>query len=229
MPLLKIVPSLKKEKLALRLGQKRSNKMSYSSRQKIKKLDRKMEQILTPSLYYKTVPVAHVGRGITELKDGTRFKSFKLAKALRGCEQVVCFAATIGKSVDREVSRLMEQNHLSEAYILDTMGSLLAENMVESFWQQMRSEYRRKGRGISIRFSPGYCDWSLCEQKKLFRYIDNNQFSVTLNDSFLMSQRKSVSGIFGISLPQYAQSVSTYNPCEECRRLECTERRALSA
>ncbi len=225
MPLIKIVPSLKKEKLALRLGQKRAGRMSYSSRQKIKKLNRRLEEILKPSLYFRSVPLHRVGKSYTELEDGTRFQSIKLSRTLKGCEEVVCFAATIGETVETEISRLIEQNNLSEAYILDTMGSILAENMAESFWQRMSSQYKREGRGVSIRFSPGYCDWSICEQEKLFRYIDTQKIPVTLTDSFLMSLRKSVSGVFGISHPHCAQDVSSYNPCDECRKVDCTEKR----
>jgi hypothetical protein len=224
---MRIQPDLKKDALAIRLGKKHSGKLSYSTRQAIERMSRQVETLITPRLYFSIVNVSHQSKGSIVLEDGTRFESVRLSRTLNHCPHIVCFALTIGKIIDRQISSLSQKGRLSQAYILDVMGSLMAENMVEQFWRKMRLKYQSEGRGVSLRFSPGYCDWPLSEQEKLFRFIDADKLSLTLSNHFLMSPRKSISGVFGISAPSHARSVSSYNPCGECGKKSCRERRSL--
>jgi phage host-nuclease inhibitor protein Gam len=57
---------------------------------------------------------------------------------------------------------------MAEAYILDAMASVAAENMVATFHQCMKDEYKNQGKQVTLCFSPGYCDWPITEQKKTF-------------------------------------------------------------
>jgi hypothetical protein len=52
--------------------------------------------------------------------------------------------------------------------------------------------------GISDRFSPGYCDWNVSEQHKLFNLLPESFCGIHLSESSLMNPIKSVSGIIGI-------------------------------
>jgi hypothetical protein len=225
MPLIKIVPNFDREGLASLLGRKDFAKLSYSVSQKINKLTNHLTELLHPQLHFQIVPVSGIGNRWVELGKSVRFESLKLSKSMTGCSEAVCFAATIGRQIEDEISDFMKKKQLSEAYILDSMGSLAVESIVKNFWQNMSADYQKKDRAISIRFSPGYCDWHISEQKKLFHFIDNSRIQVSLSEYFLMSPRKSISGIFGISDLNHAEAVSTYNPCQECKKLNCNERR----
>ena len=126
---------------------------------------------------------------------------------------------------EEEIARFTEENYLSSAYILDSMGSVTIENMVEEFYQDMRERYRSQGREVTFRFSPGYCDWSINDQKKLFSFFDSLPAGVELMDSCLMQPRKSISGIIGVLPPDMDSSFSPYNPCSECSKKNCIGRR----
>jgi len=136
---------------------------------------------------------------------------------------IVCFIATIGDGIERKSEKLLRENRLSEAYILDAIGSVAVENMVDKFHSEFITRTKMDSKGLTLRFSPGYCDWSIEDQKKLFNVFHSNHLEVQLRDSCFMSPRKSISGIFGIG--PFHLDFSEHNPCLECSRVDCTMRR----
>ena len=137
-------------------------------------------------------------------------------------ETVCCFVATVGPALEIEVQKQMQQRRYADAYVLDAMGSMSAENVVEQFYQRTARRLAKENKGVTLRFSPGYCDWPVTEQKKLFSLIASQDVDVELNDSCLMTPRKSISGVFGI----HSNGETPYNPCWDCGRTECPARRA---
>lgn len=204
--------------LARRFGGMISRRFS----KKIKELQVLTGELVTPSLYHRIIKIDSIKNGTVYLHGGPNFKSPKLTKAMKNCEDVICFTATIGSGVEREVSRLTDENRLSSAYILDSMGSTVIEGMVDRFHKSMERRYKARGKGVTLRFSPGYCDWPITEQKKLFRALDLNRMDIELTDTCLMRPRKSVSGIFGILS---SSNITPYNPCIECKKKDCPARR----
>ena len=107
-----------------------------------------------------------------KLEGNLCLKSSKLATTLSGCKEVVCFLGTIGTRIEKEIVRLMGQRRLSDAYVLDAMGSVSVENMVAQFYHGMKKLHETYDRTVSLRFSPGYCDWPVTDQKHLFQLLD---------------------------------------------------------
>jgi cobalamin-dependent methionine synthase I len=105
------------------------------------------------------------------------------------------------------------------------MGSTVIESMVDKFHKSMEKRYRAKGGRVTLRFSPGYCDWHITEQEKLFRALDSNHLDVELTDSCLMQPRKSISGIFGVLPSSINPPAPPYNPCSKCKKKNCPSRR----
>lgn len=214
------------DKLLRLLGAKEGQRVSSSSLRRINLLTEKIDGMLTPQLSYRTIAVSHVDRSGILLADGTRFKSPKLAKALAGAEAACCFLATVGPAVDMEIERLMQRRRFADAYVLDAMGSMSAENIVEQFYQRAARHRQKAGGGVTLRFSPGYCDWPIQQQRPLFRLFAQTDLpDVTLNDSCLMSPRKSVSGLFGLLPPGVHRTDPAYNPCNHCKKRNCIARR----
>lgn len=198
-----------------------------ASRQTEKKLDfwtRHLPYLLRPVLVYSIRPLEEVTASAIQLEDGPRLRSAKMARALRGCEAAVCFAATIGPGIEEEINQLTKDNHLSDAYIVDTIGSVAVERLVESFYESVALDRRKIDGGVTLRFSPGYCDWPLAEQRKLFDLLDSDFINVEINDSCLMNPRKSVSGLFGLSA-SVQETAEPYNPCMRCGKTDCIARR----
>ncbi|MBE9572223.1 MAG: hypothetical protein IMF11_16465 [Proteobacteria bacterium] len=94
--------------------------------------------------------------------------------------------------------------------------------MVEKFHQRITAKYESENKGVTLCFSPGYCDWPITEQKKIFTLFDSNATGIELLDSCMMRPRKSISGVFGI----YNDiQKAPYNPCLDCSKKNCNGRR----
>ncbi|MBW2561223.1 MAG: hypothetical protein JRE40_10280 [Deltaproteobacteria bacterium] len=184
---------------------------------------RLLQKWIYPRLSYTIRKIVSTEGGAVTLQGGTVLKSSKLARALRGCHDLLCFIATIGPGVDDNIRRFMSQNRLTDMYALDIIGSTAIEDVVDTFHATMSDTLRKEGNDVSLRFSPGYCDWSVIEQKELFAMVDPARIDVTLLPSFLMLPRKSISGVFGIGADIQRPP---YNPCSHCGKHSCKERRS---
>ncbi len=225
MTAIEIHPDINFQELARFFGGENTATFSRRISSKIKQLVKIFKQRLRPQLYYRKMRVLAVKDSSVHLATGLVLKSRKLAKVINGCESVICFIATIGPDVEVEIKNLMDENRLSEAYILDSMGSVAVEDIVEKFHAMMEKQQKNKEQGVTLRFSPGYCDWPIADQKKLFRIFVSRQLGVQLNDSCLMQPRKSISGVFGLMPSSPASSSWSYNPCDDCKKTRCIARR----
>jgi hypothetical protein len=222
--MMEIKPVLKKDALAKFLGGDTFSGIPRSTRKRIIKLEPVFEQLVNPSLHHQNTEIDSVEKGSVHLEEGPEFKSSKLSKTLSNCNEIVSYIMTLGGDIECEINRLMDQKHLAEAYILDAMASVTADNMVTMFHQRMEGEYKSQGKQVTLCFSPGYCDWPITDQKKLFGMFDSNELDIELTDSCFMQPRKSISGVFGITSSDSSHE-EQYNPCSECSRHSCTARR----
>lgn len=214
------------EKVLRLLGAKQGRRVSPASLRRVDLLAEEITEMLKPQLSYRILELLQANRSGIQLVEGTCFKSPKLAKALANAQAICCFMATIGPVVDAEIQRLMRRRRYADAYVLDAIGSTSAENVVEQFYQRMARRQKDKNAGVTLRFSPGYCDWPIQQQRPLFKLFDDMDTpDVALNESCLMSPRKSVSGLFGLLPPGVNGVNPTYNPCDTCNRRDCMARR----
>ncbi len=214
-------------KLMRLLGARRGKKPSAGSMRRVDDLTDRLDDLADPWLVYRIFPVDSSDKGGITLADGTRFKSPKIASTLAAADRVCCFVATIGDALDEEIDRRMAEDRYADAYVLDAMGSIAAEDVVDQFQRRMKSRLQEDDRAVTLRFSPGYCDWPIQQQRTLFAlFADADPMDVSLTDTCLMSPRKSVSGIFGI-LPEGVESdTGPFNPCNQCPKTDCIARRA---
>jgi hypothetical protein len=222
---LEIQPVLKRYDLARLFGGGKVSRISRSVQKKMKKLENLFTKFLKPALYYQRKKIISIRQGTIHLEGGVTLSSPKLSKTMNGCEEIVCFVGTLGRGIEAKIRNLMGKNNLSEAYILDAMGSVAMESIVEKFHRRMKDRFASKQKGITLPFSPGYCDWPLTDQKKLFALFDSMDVGVKLTDSCLMKPRKSVSGVFGVTPSHGSTPSGLYNPCSRCAKQDCIARR----
>ncbi len=125
---------------------------------------------------------------------GAVFKSFRLAENLRGCEKVAVLAATLGTEGDR----LLRACGAQSARLAAMQAALAAkiEEVCDNVQKAVEKEYGVKTRS---RFSPGYYDLDISEQKKLFSLADiTKRCGITLTDTYQMIPTKSVTAFVGI-------------------------------
>jgi hypothetical protein len=222
-----IQPNINKNELVKLLGGEDYKNLSYSIRKKLTMWNEQLDNFLRPRLLYSLYKIKS-SRNALVLENNIVLKSTKLSKVFRGCSNLVCFLVTIGNVIEEEINSHTSQKRSSDAYILDAMGSVLVEDMAAQFHRRMRKKFQKEDKAVTIRLSPGYCDWLLEEQKKIFSLLDADKVGIELTDSYLMKPRKSISGIFGIMPSTYRQNHPPYNPCSECEKIDCAARRGVA-
>ncbi len=139
---------------------------------------------------------------------GIRTNSETLKKALKGCERVLIFAATIGVELDRMILKYSRIKP-SRALILQALGTERIESLCNLFCGGMK---------LRPRVSPGYGDIPLDMQRVIFRLLDcPRKIGLTLNEQCIMSPTKSVTALAGVG-----KSVcDTACKCKECDITNC--------
>jgi len=132
---------------------------------------------------------------------------------------------TIGEHLEETACRLAEDGLIVQATVLDAVGSVAAEEVADFVQGKVREIASDQGLVVSQRFSPGYCDWDISQQRTIFWAVNGDSMGVHLTDGCLMIPRKSISGIIGIG-PRYA-NVENYNPCKTCDKHDCQGRRGM--
>lgn len=144
---------------------------------------------------YARLPLTWEG---TELVYPFRTQSKALANFLKGCEEVVLFAATVGQEIDRHILR-NEKIAPTKALLCQAYGAERVEALCDAFAGEVEEEMAAEGLKVINRFSPGYGDLSLDVQKDFFRILDiSHRLGISLGDSMLMRPSKSVTAILGL-------------------------------
>jgi len=180
---------------------------------------RKAYDRIKPVAYYTLKPITSVGNSRISV-DGLVFTSRKLARIFSGCSQAVIFVVTIGEELEKEVAQLTKEGLILKASVLDAVGSVAVEKVADWFDSMIGSLAAANGDKVSWRYSPGYCDWDIAQQKELFRGLDGKPTEVNLTDTCLMVPRKSISGIMAMG-----KSCNTFSACRFCNKKSCPDRR----
>ena len=116
---------------------------------------------------------------------------------LAGCTQAVLFAATLGMETESLIRRTQLRS-MADAVLLDAVGSAAIEAVCDAFCADLAAELAP--RDLTGRFSPGYGDYPLEEQRAVFRLLNvSRRIGVSLTESGLMIPQKSVTALIGVS------------------------------
>ena len=167
----------------------------------LEKIARCKEHLLsdvTPKAIWKYYDITWVDEETFTL-EGQQVHSVNLSRNLRGCNQVILMAATLGPAPDRYIQKA-QITAMSDAVIYQA-GSAA---MIESYCNHINDEMKREAATLHLflrpRFSPGYGDFPLEFQKSMGQMLRmSKEIGVTLTDSLLMMPSKSVTAIIGVS------------------------------
>jgi len=179
--------------------------------------------LIAPSYSYVIRDIKSVKGSRVVIEGSVTFQSEVIAQLLEQCEKVAVFALTIGNHLEELVAHLAESGVIVQAAVLDAIGSGATEKVADFVQGRIVGVARAQGLCASQRFSPGYCDWNVSEQKKVFQAMNGNSTGIRLTEGCLMLPRKSISGIIGIG--PCNGNIENYNPCKSCNKHDCPGRR----
>ena len=142
---------------------------------------------------------------------------------LKGADEAAFFLCTAGALFSDEAHVLNESGDFMEAYIIDAIGSLSVERAMDCIHKALEMEQAERGLKITNRYSPGYCNWPLKDQRPLFGIVGENPTGIVLSESCLMHPIKSVSGVIGIGEKARRRAYG----CVICKNTTCIYRRLV--
>jgi hypothetical protein len=147
----------------------------------------------------RTVPVKQVSEAESELEDGVIFSSRSLARILKGCSQVLLMGATAGRKIMEEISEATASDDLTRAVVLDAVASEMTDHALNWIMSYADLEFRRNSwKVMKKRFSAGYGDFSLMNQRIIFEMLSMDEIGVSITENCILVPEKSVTAIAGI-------------------------------
>ena len=188
--------------------------------------------LLEPAACYDTFPITGMTSCSVTVDDTVSFQSRDLAEHFREAKEMTVLIVTIGPRLEKQVGKLFEEGKSGVGCILDLLGSAAVDKVAYRVRELIQEDalvngYRAMSRGYCIGktcpaytdcggvvaywWSPGYGDMETREQKKLFSLIDGNKVGVHLEESCMMTPRKS----YACLIPIGPQEEKVSYACDE--------------
>jgi hypothetical protein len=121
-----------------------------------------------------------------------------IASQLKKSKTVAVFVSTAGPLLEQWSHQLMADGDMMKGYLVDSIGSEIADRASEWLEKRIAEHIAPHRWAMTNRYSPGYCDWPVTDQQKLFSFLPPQFCGISLTPSSLMIPIKSLSGIIGL-------------------------------
>ena len=148
-----------------------------------------------------------------------------IEKHLQGCEKVVCMAVTVGDKIEQEVTKEFKNGGYVSSMIMDAAATAAVEQAADEMEKVIEQEISKEGYKKIWRYSPGYGDWSLNEQKEFFHITDAKEIGMRLSPMLMLMPRKSITAIIGLKKVSADEKIADKkNSCADCEQTDCPAR-----
>ena len=148
-----------------------------------------------------------------------------ITRHLADCEKVICMAVTVGEEIEREVTRRFSAGNYVESVLLDAAATAAVEQAADSLERAISPQFVKEGFKFKSRFSPGYGDWDLSNQKNFFNITGAAEIGIGLSSALMLIPRKSVTAIIGLEKNKSDAVKNSVTKCSKCNQLDCLARR----
>ncbi len=151
-----------------------------------------------------------------------------LEEIYEASDHLALFAVTLGQKVCAEITDLFENNDFALGSMLDSAASegteLTAAFMEKDYRNSCFNNDRTEISHGTMKFSPGYCGWHISAQKQLFEILNPGKIGIELNNSYLMTPLKSISGVIVLGKKEIFLFNDSFEFCSDCRDHSCQDR-----
>ena len=148
-----------------------------------------------------------------------------IIKHLDGCDKVICMAVTVGFEIEREVTKKFERGEYLSSILLDAAATAAVEQAADLMEKNFAAKFSKDGYKMRWRFSPGYGDWNLTEQEKLFKICGADKIGMSLSSAMMLEPRKSITAIIGLDSIRNEELGIRNESCATCNKTNCPMRK----
>lgn len=132
---------------------------------------------------------------------------------LKAADRCVLMAATLGAAVERELRRI-QVTDMALATVLDAAAGTAIEQICDDLQRELAAIAASEGRFLTDRFSPGYGDMPLEQQRRICAVLDAGKIGLTVTEHFLLTPRKSVTAVSGLCSEPVAAKTDACAVCK---------------
>ncbi|MDF2547267.1 MAG: uncharacterized protein K0R93_2165 [Anaerosolibacter sp.] len=168
-----------------------------------------LKTLIHPKIHWVDMKIKHKGQNYISMEDigGNSFTidSSYVAKGLASCENTTLMAVTIGEEITVNSNINYGKGQFWEGIIADRFGSYAVEVLIERFHKYLKRNFLSKGLCSTLRFSPGYGDWHLQDQRRILDILDTKSH-ITVNSFSILEPTKSITALIGWSRTHQASN-----------------------
>jgi len=187
-------------KIYSQLGYKeKSTSLSSSRRQETDRYIQEAVSLICLQGSFLIVPIHKNDGRKTELASDLSFNSAKLARFLGDCREAALMGATAGASIMEAIREKTKQGQMTAAVVYDATASEMADAALDWIMDYINRQLLREcKRLLPRRFSAGYADFALDNQREIHQKLQLEKIGVSLSPSCILVPEKSVTAISGI-------------------------------
>ncbi len=125
-------------------------------------------------------------------------ESKSLFELLFNCDNVVLMAATSGFRIIKKRDYEIKKGNPVFSLILDATASEITDSLLDWLEKYLKIKLRRENKFLTKRFSPGYGDLNLIEQRKIYKHLKLKKIGISINKNNILIPEKTVIAIAGI-------------------------------
>lgn len=133
------------------------------------------------------------------LSRGVMLESRDLTKMLTGCKEALLMGTTAGKEIVEAIAVDSNGDNVTRAVVLDATASEVVDASLDWLMSYFRQSLMREMKTLtSRRFSAGYGDFLMENQKSIYSLLMLNRLGISLTHSHILIPEKSVTAVAGI-------------------------------
>lgn len=141
-----------------------------------------------------------------------------IRKHLSKSYSVAVLSVTAGHDIEIASDDHFKKGNYVRGLLLDAAATAVTEHLADQLDDYIKKDALRTGQKATWRFSPGYGDWPVTQQPELCRVIHADEIGVHVTDHAMLTPRKSVTAIIGLSACTQAPAPKK---CSNCGLVSC--------
>ena len=130
----------------------------------------------------------------------------------------VVMAATLGIEVDSRIA-YYSRFDITKGLIMDACATTAIESVCNELQTEIMEEALKDNLHITNRYSPGYGDFSIENQREILNVLDAyKKIGLSVTENSIMLPRKSVTAFIGLS---EIESLKPNDKCVNCKNVDC--------
>ena len=133
------------------------------------------------------------------LENNIVFKSISLVQLLKDCDEVFFLGATAGMKIHEFIRKNSTEGDVTKAVIFDAVASECVDKALDWMMEYFYAGLRRENKAFTrFRFSAGYGDFSLDNQRIFYDTLQLARFGVRLTATSMFVPEKTVTALVGV-------------------------------